>query len=185
VNDVDGGLAIESGSLLVRGVALADAASTEFVEVDRKFGTAGHITYAFDVRLDTLDSNGAAVEVAAVSFTTGPSSYSTYHVTAQLSGWLLGEDTHFADGGTAFVPIPLQGTLSAAWSRVEMDIALDTTPRTVTVRKDGVVAGTRVTPANFPTGPLHVYVGIVFAHGPSEPVLMHFDNVTLRLADAG
>jgi hypothetical protein len=98
---------------------------------------------------------------------------------------MLGEETHHADGGVDFVPTPIPGTLAASWTRVEMDIALDATPRTVTVRRDGVVAGTRTIPNAFPTGPLHVYVGIVYAHGPTEPVVMHFDNVTLRLADGG
>jgi hypothetical protein len=167
------------------GVPLATVNDTEHIHVDRVFGAAGHVVYSFDVRFDTLDSNDQAVEFASLTFV-GPTA-SSFQLIARASGWQLGEERHFADGGSTFSATTVAGIPTGTWARVTLDIKETGAGRLTVLSRDGAQLATLVTTDGYGTVPVHVYLGLVYVHGPSTGASMSADNVTLRLsaADAG
>ena len=148
-------------------------AGDEAAYVGKTFGNASSVTVAFDVRVDSVPLSDATF---LVEITLG-SNAALLWVAQGVSN--LQQTLNASDGGITFPTSHLSWVPRAAWSHVEIVLAVDATKEAV-VTIDGAVDHVALD-ASWTPAPVALRVGFAYVNAPSQERTVHFDNVRVEL----
>jgi hypothetical protein len=142
-------------------------------------GTAKHVHFGFDLKIDMSDPQSGYAEVGYVVFTGAfkDDFYLDLHTDPTNNGFTT---EAYPDGSpvTHELILPNSTTL-AGWKRVVIDVDL-ATAHSVTMTVDGVmVVQQALEPELYLPGTLEVRPGIGYTGAPSNGWALRFDNVTI------
>jgi hypothetical protein len=179
-----GTLAIDSAesrsapsSLLVSTPATANNAGARLAITPP--GTAQHVSFGFDLKVDTRDPQSGYAEIGYIVVTAGfQDNFYLRIYTDPTNNAFTAES--YPDGASVPHNLTLSTSISFdTWRRVVVDVDL-ATAHAVTVTVDGVMAAQQaLEPTLYMPGKLEVRPGIGYAAGPSSGWALRYDNVTV------
>jgi hypothetical protein len=168
---------------LKTGNTLLDASteSTHAAEVvNTTLTPTSSITLDFDVKINSLASQGTVIEAFAMVLEASPRS--AIQLNLKTASSEVGEEILVADGGKNYIPHVFSTALAmSSWQHVSIALAF-AAPRSITVTVDAnVVVDHASMDPSFSLGAVDLYVGNAYSPGPSSGAVVLYDNVLLAV----
>jgi len=146
--------------------------------------TKSKVRIAYDMRIDARDPKTGYAEINYINFDTPGLAFAVYLrvFDSASSVTRITSEVYLPDGGIPAHDVALAGMPRFdVWTRVGVEVDVASTPRTLTVTIDGIVAALQtLEPGLYAPGPVSARVGIGYTGYPTTgDWRIRYDNVTI------